>query len=263
MAIADTKTAYERVQAARNGKRPLGSYYIEHMIDDFVELHGDRRFGDDAAIVAGIGYINRVPVTVIAMERGDTIEERMKRNFGCPEPEGYRKALRLMKEAEKFHRPVICFIGSSGAYCGIDAEERGQGLAIAENLYELMGLKTPVISVIVGEGGSGGALALGVCDTAIMLENAVYSVISPEGCASILWKDAAKAPAAAEHLKLTSYDLLNFGIVEKVIPESGKTDREVCSALKALLLSEIVRLKSFSAQDLLDHRYAKFRKIGA
>ena len=263
MAIADTKTAYERVQAARNGKRPMGSYYIEHMIDDFVELHGDRRFGDDAAIVAGIGYLNRIPVTVIAMERGDTIEERMKRNFGCPEPEGYRKALRLMKEAEKFHRPVICFIGSSGAYCGIEAEKRGQGLAIAENLYELMGLKTPVISVIVGEGGSGGALALGVCDTAIMLENAVYSVISPEGCASILWKDAAKAPAAAEHLKLTSYDLLNFGIVENVIPESGKTDREICSALKALLLSEIVRLKTFSDQDLLDHRYAKFRKIGA
>ena len=263
MAIADTKTAYERVQAARNGKRPMGSYYIEHMIDDFVELHGDRRFGDDAAIVAGIGYLNRIPVTVIAMERGDTIEERMKRNFGCPEPEGYRKALRLMKEAEKFHRPVICFIGSSGAYCGIEAEKRGQGLAIAENLYELMGLKTPVISVIVGEGGSGGALALGVCDTAIMLENAVYSVISPEGCASILWKDAAKAPAAAEHLKLTSYDLLNFGIVENVIPESGKTDREICSALKALLLSEIVRLKTLSDQDLLDHRYAKFRKIGA
>lgn len=263
MAKATATTAYERVQAARNGKRPMGSYYIEHMIDDFVELHGDRRFGDDAAIVSGIGYINHIPVTVIAMERGDTIEERMKRNFGCPEPEGYRKALRLMKEAEKFHRPIICFIGSSGAYCGIDAEKRGQGLAIAENLYEMMGMKTPIISVVVGEGGSGGALALGVCDTAIMLENAVYSVISPEGCASILWKDASKAPEAAEHLHLTSYDLLNYEVVEKVIPESGKTDREICSALKTLLLDEIRRLKQMSPDELLAHRYAKFRKIGA
>ncbi len=263
MAKADSITAYERVQAARNGKRPMGSYYIEHMIDDFVELHGDRRFGDDAAIVAGIGYINRIPVTVIAMERGETIEERMKRNFGCPEPEGYRKALRLMKEAEKFHRPVICFIGSSGAYCGIDAEERGQGLAIAENLYEMMGLKTPIISVVVGEGGSGGALALGVCDTAIMLENAVYSVISPEGCASILWKDATKAPDAAEHLKLTSYDLLKFEVVEKIIPEEGKTEREICSALKRFLLDEIMRLQTLPVSELLDERYEKFRKIGA
>lgn len=262
MSQNDSKTAYERVQAARSGKRPMGSYYIEHMIDDFVELHGDRRFGDDAAIVAGIGYLNRIPVTVIAMERGNTIEERMKRNFGCPEPEGYRKALRLMKEAEKFHRPVICFIGSSGAYCGIDAEKRGQGLAIAENLFEMMGLKTPVISVVCGEGGSGGALALGVCDTAIMLENAVYSVISPEGCASILWKDAAKAPDAAEHLKLTSYDLLNFGVIEDIIPEEGKTDREICSALKKKLLDEILRLRQLSDEDLLNGRYAKFRKIG-
>ena len=263
MAIADVKTAYERVQAARNGKRPMGSYYIEHMIDDFVELHGDRRFGDDAAIVAGIGCLNHVPVTVIAMERGDTIADRMTRNFGCPEPEGYRKALRLMKEAEKFHRPVICFIGSSGAYCGVEAEKRGQGLAIAENLYEMMGLKTPVVSVVVGEGGSGGALALGVCDTAIMLENAVYSVISPEGCASILWKDASKAPEAAAHLKLTSYDLLKFDVIEKVIPEAGKTDREICSALKSVLIEEIRRLSQLSPEALLDHRYEKFRKIGA
>lgn len=263
MAKADSISAYERVQAARNGKRPMGSYYIEHMIDDFVELHGDRRFGDDAAIVAGVGYLNRIPVTVIAMERGDTIEERMKRNFGCPEPEGYRKALRLMKEAEKFHRPIICFIGSSGAYCGIDAEERGQGLAIAENLYEMMGMKTPIISVIVGEGGSGGALALGVCDTAIMLENAVYSVVSPEGCATILWKDAAKAPEAAEYLRLTSYDLLKFDVVEKVIREDSKTDREICSELKAILLEEINKLMQMTPEELLDHRYAKFRKIGA
>ena len=263
MAIADTKTAYERVQAARSGKRPMGSYYIEHMIDDFIELHGDRRFGDDAAIVSGVGLLNGIPVTVIAMERGDSIEERMQRNFGCPEPEGYRKALRMMKEVEKFHRPVICFIGSSGAYCGIEAEKRGQGLAIAENLYEMMGLKTPIISVVVGEGGSGGALALGVCDTAVMLENAVYSVISPEGCASILWKDAAKAPDAAAHLRLTAYDLREFDVIEKIIPEQDKTEREICSALKQYLLSEINRLREIPIPELLDARYAKFRKIGA
>ncbi|HBI86119.1 MAG TPA: acetyl-CoA carboxylase carboxyl transferase subunit alpha [Ruminococcus sp.] len=263
MAQTDTKTAYERVQAARSGKRPMGSYYIEHMIDDFVELHGDRRFGDDAAIVAGIGYLDRMPVTVIAMERGDTIEDRMKRNFGCPEPEGYRKALRLMKEAEKFHRPIICFIGSSGAYCGIDAEKRGQGEAIAENLYEMMGLKTPIISVICGEGGSGGALALGVCDTAVMFENAVYSVISPEGCASILWKDASKAPEAAAHLRLTSYDLLKFEVVEKIIDEEGKSDREICSSLKRVLIDELNKYRTMSAEELLNHRYQKFRKIGA
>ena len=167
----------------------------------------DRRFSDDGAIIGGIGYLNEMPVTVIAMERGTTIEERMKRNFGCPSPEGYRKALRLMKQAEKFNRPVICIINSSGAYCGIGAEERGQGLAIAENLMEMMTLKTPVVSVVTGEGGSGGALALSVADSIFMLENAVYSVISPEGCASILWKDSSKAPDVAEALKLTAKDL--------------------------------------------------------
>ena len=261
--MAETKTAYERVQAARSSKRPMGAYYIEHMIDDFVELHGDRRFGDDGAIIGGVGYLNNIPVTVIAMERGTTIEERMQRHFGCPKPEGYRKALRLMKQAEKFHRPVICLIGSSGAYCGIDAEERGQGEAIAENLFEMMGLKTPVISVVVGEGGSGGALALGVCDTAVMLENAVYSVISPEGCATILWKDAAKAAEAAEHLRLTSYDLKEFGIIEKLIPEQGRSDREVCSELKKFLLDEIARLSRLPHEELLQGRYDKFRGIGA
>ena len=261
--MAETRTAYERVQAARSSKRPMGAYYIEHMIDDFVELHGDRRFGDDGAIIGGIGYLNHIPVTVIAMERGSTIEERMQRHFGCPKPEGYRKALRLMKEAEKFHRPVICLIGSSGAYCGIDAEERGQGEAIAENLYEMMGLKTPIISVVVGEGGSGGALALGVCDTAVMLENAVYSVISPEGCATILWKDAARAAEAAEHLRLTSYDLKQFGIIEKLIAEQGRTDREICSELKKYLLDEIARLNRLPQEELLQQRYDKFRRIGA
>lgn len=254
---------YEKVQAARKGDRPLGGYYINRMIDNFVELHGDRRFGDDGAIIGGIGYINGKPVTVIGMERGTTVEERMQRNFGYPSPEGYRKALRLMKEAEKFRRPVICFIGCAGAYCGIDAEERGQGEAIAENLYEMMGLKTPIISVVVGEGGSGGALALGVCDTAIMLENAVYSVISPEGCASILWKDSAKAEDAAEALRLTAGDLFEFQVVEQVIREQDKTAEELCSDLKAAIWREITEKEKMSHAELLDARYAKFRKIGA
>lgn len=255
-------TAYERVQAARSSVRPMGGYYINRMIDNFIELHGDRRFGDDAAIVGGIGFLNDRPVTVIAMERGTTIEERMKRNFGCPEPEGYRKALRLMKEAEKFKRPIICFIGSSGAYCGIDAEKRGQGEAIAENLFEMMGIKTPIISVIVGEGGSGGALALGICDTAVMLENSVYSVISPEGCASILWKDSSKAANAAEALKLTSNDLYEFGVIEKIITEKDRTNEEICSDLKNVIIAEISEKEKLSSDTLLDVRYEKFRKIG-
>jgi len=255
--------AYNRVQVARSNERNLGGYYLNRMIDDFVELHGDRRFGDDNAIIGGVGMLGGIPVTVIAMERGDTIEERIKRHFGCPTPEGYRKALRLMKEAEKFHRPVLCFIGSSGAYCGIDAEERGQGEAIAENLFEMMGLKTPILSIIVGEGGSGGALALGVCDTVVMLENSVYSVISPEGCASILWKDASKAADAAEALKLTAGDLYSFDVVEKVIDEKDRTAEEICSDLKNFLLEELRNKQSLSIDTLLEARYQKFRKIGA
>lgn len=258
-----SKTAYERVQAARNGKRPTGGYYIDRMIDGFIELHGDRRYRDDAAIISGVGWIGNLPVTVIAMERGNTIEDRMRRNFGCPSPEGYRKALRLMKLSEKFNRPILCFIGSSGAYCGMEAEQRGQGEAIAENLYEMMGLKVPIISVVIGEGGSGGALALGVCDTAIMLENAVYSVISPEGCASILWKDASKAAEAAEALKLTSYDLLNFEVVEHVVKEQNRTEKEICDDLKKLLISELEQKAALPTETLLSGRYQKFRKIGA
>lgn len=256
------KSSYEKVKAARSNDRPMGGFYIRNMIDDFIELHGDRRFGDDGAIVSGVGYLDGTPVTVIAMERGDSIEERMRRNFGCPSPEGYRKALRLMKQAEKFSRPIICFIGSSGANCGIDAEKRGQGEAIAENLVEMMGIKAPIVSVVVGEGGSGGALALGVCDTAIMLEDAVYSVISPEGCASILWKDSAKAPEAADALKLTAGDLYKFGIVEYVIEEKDRTAEEICSALKKCIKKEIAKKQALTIDELLDGRYNKFRKIG-
>lgn len=260
---ANALTAYQKVQAARNSKRPMGGYYISQMIDDFIELHGDRRFGDDAAIVSGVGLLNGMPVTVIAMERGDSIEDRMKRHFGCPEPEGYRKALRLMKQAEKFQRPVICFIGSSGAYPGMEAEERGQGQAIAENLLEMMGLRTPILSVVVGEGGSGGALALGVSDYVIMLENSIYSVISPEGCASILWKDASKAPDAAAALKLTASDLYRFEIIEHIIPETDRTEREICDDLKRCLLEELAAKQKLSAEELLNARYQKFRRIGA
>ncbi|MBC8596597.1 acetyl-CoA carboxylase carboxyltransferase subunit alpha [Qingrenia yutianensis] len=255
--------SYQRVLNARDSKRPSGAYFINRMITKFIEFHGDRRFSDDGAIIGGIGYLNEMPVTVIAMERGTTIEERMKRNFGCPSPEGYRKALRLMKQAEKFNRPVICIINSSGAYCGIGAEERGQGLAIAENLMEMMTLKTPVVSVVTGEGGSGGALALSVADSIFMLENAVYSVISPEGCASILWKDSSKAPDAAEALKLTAKDLHKFGIVETVISEENRTNEEICDELKLKLVKEIKRLNKLDIGDLLDDRYEKFRKIGS
>ena len=254
--------SYQRVLNARDSKRPSGAYFINRMITKFIEFHGDRRFSDDGAIIGGIGYLNEMPVTVIAMERGTTLEERMKRNFGCPSPEGYRKALRLMKQAEKFNRPVICIINSSGAYCGIGAEERGQGLAIAENLMEMMTLKTPVVSVVTGEGGSGGALALSVADSIFMLENAVYSVISPEGCASILWKDSSKAPDAAEALKLTAKDLHKFGIVETVIDEENRTNEEICDELKVKLVKEIKRLSKLDIDDLLDDRYEKFRKIG-
>lgn len=258
-----TMNAYERVTEARKGTRPMGKFYIQNMLDDFIELHGDRRYGDDGAIMAGIGLLNGMPVTVVAMERGDALEERMRRKFGCPSPEGYRKALRLMKQAEKFNRPVLCLIGSSGAYCGIDAEERGQGQAIAENLMEMMTLKTPVISVVLGEGGSGGALALGVADRVWMLENSVYSVISPEGCASILWKDGAQAPTAANCLKLTAQDLHSFGIVEEVLPEAGKTYEQISGELKTKLTLAFAELRSLSAEEMLEKRYQRFRAFGS
>lgn len=254
--------AYERVLRARDGKRPSGAYYIKNIITGFVEFHGDRKFADDGAIVGGIGYLNDTPVTVVAMERGTDITDRMKRNFGCPSPEGYRKALRLMKQAEKFKRPVICIINSPGAYCGIGAEQRGQGQAIAENLMEMMTLKTPVISLVTGEGGSGGALALSVADSIIMLENAVYSVISPEGCASILWKDSKKAPEAAQALKLTAHDLFTFGIADAVIAEENRTEEEICAEIKNKISDEIKRISALSVDDMCNLRYNKFRNIG-
>ncbi|HIQ70040.1 MAG TPA: acetyl-CoA carboxylase carboxyltransferase subunit alpha [Candidatus Avoscillospira stercorigallinarum] len=256
------KTGYERVKAARSADRPTGLDYVNYIFTDFVELHGDRRFGDDPAIVGGIARLNGRPVTVIAIEKGHTTRDRMARNFGMPHPEGYRKALRLMQQAEKFHRPVICFVDTAGAYCGIGAEERGQGQAIAENLVAMSGLKTPILSVLIGEGGSGGALALAVADRVWMLENAVYSVISPEGCASILWKDAARAEEAASCLKLTARDALAMGITEEVISEDQLGTPGFYDDLAFKLQESLKELEALTLDQLLDERYNRFRRIG-
>lgn len=256
-------SAYERVKIARGGKRPTGADFIDNLFTGFFELHGDRRFADDAAIIGGVAYLDALPVTVIAIEKGHTARERLQRSFGAPNPEGYRKALRLMKQAEKFHRPVLCFVDTSGAYCGIGAEERGQGQAIAECLTQTASLQTPVLSVLIGEGGSGGALALAAGDRVWMLENAVYSVISPEGCASILWKDAAKAEQAAQQLKLTAEDALQLGVIEKIIPETDLGKPEFYEKLKQALLEELSGLSQLPPEMLLDARYRRFRRIGA
>lgn len=254
--------AYEKVKIVRSNDRPTALDYINNIFTDFIELHGDRRFSDDAAVVGGIGRLCGVPVTVAAIEKGHTVKERAVRRFGSPVPEGYRKALRLFKQAEKFDRPVICLVDTSGAYCGIDAEERGQGQAVAENLVTLMGLKVPVISVIIGEGGSGGALALAVADRVWMLENAVYSVISPEGCAAILYKDAKRAADAAEALKITAEDSLKNGIIEEIISEKTIGEPEFYNALKSKLSNEINGLSALSKEELTNKRYERFRAIG-
>lgn len=251
--------AYDIVKLARSNRRPTGMEYIQNLCADFMELHGDRRYADDGAIVGGVGHFRGIPVTMIAVEKGHSAKERLARNFGAPHPEGYRKALRLMKQAEKFHRPVLCFVDTSGAYCGIGAEERGQAQAIAENLMEMMTLNTPVITVLIGEGGSGGALALSVADRVWMLENAVYSVISPEGCASILWKDASKADEAAQRLKLTARDALRLGIIESIVPEKELGQSGFYTLLADRLEKELHVL--LNEKDLLQRRYQRFRAI--
>ena len=255
-------TAYERVRIARGAKRPTGIDYLQNVFHGFFELHGDRRYADDPAIVGGLAYLGATPVTVIAIEKGHTAKERVQRGFGAPQPEGYRKALRLMRQAEKFHRPVVCFVDTSGAGCNVGAEERGQGEAIAECLTTMSALQTPVLSILIGEGGSGGALALAAGDRVWMLENAVYSVISPEGCATILWKDAAKAEQAAEELKLTADDALALGVVESVIPEAGLCKPEFYDALAQRLMREIDALTEMPIQELLSARYVRFRRFG-
>lgn len=253
-------TPYDRVKLARDNKRPTGQDYIRYIFKGFIELHGDRRYADDKAIVGGVAYLDGTPVTVIAIEKGHTSKERVERNFGAPHPEGYRKALRLMKQAEKFGRPVICFVDTSGAYCGIGAEERGQGQAIAENLMEMSTLCVPVISILIGEGGSGGALALAVADRVWMLQNAVYSVISPEGCASILWKDSAKADVAAASLKLTAEDAKSLGVIERILSENDIGRKEYYERIRALLKEELSGLSH--DPDLLQARYDRFRRLG-
>ena len=253
-------SAIDKVRAARANGRPTGLDFIKNIFEGFMELHGDRRYSDDNAVVAGIASLRGLPVTVIALEKGHNTKEKVMRNFGSAHPEGYRKALRQMKLAEKFHRPIVCFVDTAGAYCGIQAEERGQGQAIAENLMEMMWLKTPVLSVFIGEGGSGGALALAVADEVWMLENAVYSVISPEGCASILWKDPTKMQEAAESLKLTADDLLRLGVIERIIPEGDVSG--MYAELSQRIHQMLCTYRAGDMQNLAERRYARFRSMG-
>ena len=258
-------TAWDRVQISRKTDRPSGSDYIEALFTDFMEFHGDRNYGDDKAIIGGIAKFHGKPVTVIVQEKGTNTKENIAHNFGMPMPEGYRKALRLMKQAEKFQRPVICFVDTPGAFCGIEAEERGQGEAIARNLWELAGLKTPVLSIVTGEGGSGGALALAAGDQVWMLENSIYSILSPEGFASILWKDSTKAKEAAAVMKLTASDLYEKGIIEQVIPEPENLTPEsmwqVAERLNDKICTFLQKYTSLSEEELLETRYARFRKF--
>lgn len=258
-------TPWERVQVSRKKNRPVGSDYIRELFDDFVELHGDRLFGDDKAVVGGIAQFCGEPVTVIAQEKGTTTKENIARNFGMPSPEGYRKALRLMKQAEKFHRPVLCFVDTPGAFCGLEAEERGQGEAIARNIYEMSALKVPILSVIIGEGGSGGALALATADEVWMLENSIYSILSPEGFASILWKDSKRAKEAAEVMRLTAKDLYEAGIVEQVFAEPEAFTSETFAPVTEKLREHIRRfLKTYQGMEeseRTERRYQRFRRL--
>jgi len=257
--------AWDRITITRNVLRPTSLDYINNIFTDFFELHGDRNFCDDKAIIGGIVYLEKKPVTIIGIQKGKNLNENMKRNFGSSNPEGYRKALRLMKQAEKFKRPIICFINTPGAYCGIGAEERGQGEAIARCLIEISKLKVPVISIIIGEGGSGGALALACGDRVWMLENSVYSILSPEGFASILLKDSTKAQEVAETMGITSFELLEKGVIEKIInePKGGahKNIEMVAKSIKEELINEIKILESKSINELLEERYLRFRNF--
>lgn len=259
-------TAWERVVKARAGERPKSLDYIQAIFNDFIELHGDRCFGDDSAFVCGIAYLDDIPVTVIGEQKGKTTKENMERNFGMPNPEGYRKAIRLMKQAEKFGRPVITFIDTPGAYPGMGAEERGQGEAIARSMFEMSNLKVPIIAVVIGEGSSGGALAICLADKILMLENAIYSILSPEGFASILYKDSSKCKTVVEQMKLTSYDLKNLGIIDEIIKEHKiETDKgfwEVSKTIKKTLKEQIESLLQIDEQTMIENRYEKYRKIG-
>lgn len=258
-------TAWQRVELSRRKDRPVGSDYIDALFTDFVEFHGDRYFADDKAIIGGVARFHGMPVTVIAQAKGRNTKENIERNFGMPEPEGYRKALRLMKQAEKFARPIICLVDTPGAFCGLEAEERGQGEAIARNIYEMSGLKVPVVSIIIGEGGSGGALAMATADEVWMLENSIYSILSPEGFASILWKDSSKAKEAAEVMKLTAENLKAQGIVERVFaePETYTVQNmdSVIMQINEAIEEFLMKYGSMSEQELIRHRYERFRNM--
>ena len=258
-------TAWDRVQISRKKDRPVGEDYIRALFDDFMEFHGDRYYKDDRAVIGGIARFHGEPVTVIAQAKGKTTKENIEHNFGMPSPDGYRKALRLMKQAEKFGRPVICFVDTPGAFCGLEAEERGQGEAIARNLYEMSSIRVPILSIVIGEGGSGGALAMAVADEVWMLENAVYSILSPEGFASILWKDSKRADEAAEIMKLTAEDLKNMGIIEKIIrePADYTSDQmvKVCSRLEKRISAFLEKYETLSDSELVSLRYDRFRRM--
>ena len=248
------------VREAREQTRLTALDFATGIFDDFIELHGDRSFRDDGAIIGGIGWLGDQAVTVVGIQKGKSLQDNLNRNFGQPHPEGYRKALRLMKQAEKFGRPVVTFINTAGAYPGVGAEERGQGEAIARNLMEMSDLKVPIIAIIIGEGGSGGALALAVADRVWMLENSIYAVLSPEGFASILWKDGTRAMEAAELMKITSYELLDMQVVDKVISEVGLSSKELIKQVKEQLQAELDTLGKLSLEQLIEERYQRFRK---
>ena len=257
---------WSRVEQARNPKRPTAKYYIQTIFEEFTSLRGDRLFGEDAAIIGGIGRFRGRPVTIIGQDMGMSIEEKSRRNFGCAHPEGYRKSMRLMRQAEKFHRPVVCFVDTQGAYCGIGAEERGMGAAIAENLRFLSTLKTPVVSILIGEGGSGGALALAVADRVAMLENSIYSVLSPEGFASILWKDGSRAREAAGLMKLTAAEAKELGVVDDVIPEFGGgahiASEKTAENIAAYIDAALQELCAMDTAELVEGRYMRYRNMG-
>lgn len=248
------------IKEARDQARLTALDFAQGICEDFIELHGDRSFRDDRAVIGGIGILNGQPITVVGIQKGRNLQDNLQRNFGQPHPEGYRKALRLMKQAEKFGRPIVTFINTAGAYPGVGAEERGQGEAIARNLLEMSDLKVPIIAIIIGEGGSGGALALAVADRVWMLENSIYAVLSPEGFASILWKDGSRAMEAAELMKITSHELFEMGVVDKVIPEAGLNNQNLLDAVKQEIVAELTNLSQLSVEQLLETRYQRFRK---
>ncbi|MCD6583246.1 MAG: acetyl-CoA carboxylase carboxyltransferase subunit alpha [Candidatus Omnitrophica bacterium] len=264
--IYSNLTPWQKVQIARHSQRPTTLDYIGLLMEDFLELHGDRLYGDDKAIVCGLASLDKFRVVVVGHQKGKDTKENIERNFGCAHPEGYRKAMRVMKLGEKFSLPIICFIDTPGAYPGIGAEERGQAQAIAENIREMFTLNTPIVIAVIGEGGSGGALGIGVGDKVLIMEYAYYSVISPEGCAAILWKDAKKAPQAAETLRLTAQDLIRFKIVDEIIPEpeggAHRNYQEAADNLKETLIRNLVFLTEMDLDTLLKNRYDKYRRIG-